>query len=836
MSRVLAVVLLSAFSVVAQTKHPFTFEDMMALKRVEEPQVSPDGKWVLFAAVDVDLKANTKTPHVWVVPLDSNQNTAGVTHSSPVLARVGNENTPRVPHPSLVLARVGDADKQKAGSSTSVGVTASREREIISDQDADRPRWAPDGKRFAFVSTKENGSQIWIADFDAATGTVTGTHRLTNIATEASGELWSPDGKNILFKSDVYPECDGTPESEAACNVKKLDEVKNSKVKAQIFTHLLYRHWSAYKEGKRTHLFLIPVDGCTAAHVGPGALIRAGEPRSPSVEQGSTGRVGATTPTRDGEGSGLCGVARDLTPGDYDAPMFSLGGQDNYAFSPDGQEICYASNHDPEPAISTNNDLFTVPVNVNSGSGGTGVSPVQATPAQVLAATKNITAENKAADNTPLYSPDGKYIAYRAQQRPGYESDLWRLMLYERKTGEKLSLTERFDRWVGTFAWQPDSTAVFFGAERAGQLPIYRLSVAGDGTRKSTHGEVELAFGAKGYKDDLAVTPDGRTLVFTEMSVGYPVGIYAGSIESFREDVWLRDFNAVCGGKDLKDCSVLEAIGNPLVHLNDSVLSQVSMSPLETFWFTGADNDKVQGWLIKPPNFDPNKKYPVKFIIHGGPEVPLGDEWSYRWNFELFAANGYVVIFINFHGSPGYGQKFIDAINGDWGGAPFEDLMKGLDYAEQHYPFIDKDRECALGGSYGGYMTNWILGHTNRFKCIVTHDGMFNPFSAWGTTEELWFNEWEFKGTPWTNRELYRKWSPHLSAANFKTPTLVIHGQLDYRLDVSEGFQLFTTLQRLGVPSKMLYFPDEGHWVLKPQNSQLWYKTVNDWVDQWVRK
>jgi len=260
------------------------------------------------------------------------------------------------------------------------------------------------------------------------------------------------------------------------------------------------------------------------------------------------------------------------------------------------------------------------------------------------------------------------------------------------------------------------------------------------------------------------------------------------------------------------------------------------MSPLETFWFTGANNDKVQGWIVKPPDFDPNKKYPVKFIIHGGPEVPMGDEWSYRWNFELFAANGYVVIFINFHGSPGYGQKFIDAINGDWGGAPFEDLMKGLDYAEQHYAFIDKDRECALGASYGGWMANWILGHTNRFKCIVSHDGMFNTESAYGDTEELWFPEWEFKGTPWTNREMYRKWSPHLSATNFKTPTLVIHSQLDYRLDVSQGFDLFTTLQRQGVPSKMLYFPDEGHWVLKPQNSQLWYKTVNDWVDQWVGK
>jgi dipeptidyl aminopeptidase/acylaminoacyl peptidase len=260
------------------------------------------------------------------------------------------------------------------------------------------------------------------------------------------------------------------------------------------------------------------------------------------------------------------------------------------------------------------------------------------------------------------------------------------------------------------------------------------------------------------------------------------------------------------------------------------------MSPLESFWFEGAHGDKVQGFLVKPPNFDASKKYPVKFLIHGGPEGAWGDDWSYRWNPELFAANGYVVIMINFHGSTGYGQKFIDAINGDWGGAPFEDLIKGLDYAEKTYPFIDKDRECALGASYGGYMANWILGHTDRFKCIVSHDGMFNTDSAWGTTEELWFNEWEFKGTPYSNREIYEKWSPRNSAKNFKTPTLVVHGQLDYRLDVSEGFQLFTTLQRMGVPSKMLYFPDEGHWVLKPQNSQLWWKTVNEWVDQWTKK
>ncbi|MGD0832571.1 MAG: S9 family peptidase, partial [Terracidiphilus sp.] len=277
-----------------------------------------------------------------------------------------------------------------------------------------------------------------------------------------------------------------------------------------------------------------------------------------------------------------------------------------------------------------------------------------------------------------------------------------------------------------------------------------------------------------------------------------------------------------------------------LTHLNDALLAQLDLPKMESFWFTAADKTKLQGFLIPPPGYNPHVKYPTKLLIHGGPEGYWGDMWSYRWNAELFAANGYVVVMINPRGSTGYGQAIVDGVNGDWGGKPFSDLMSGLDYAESHYPFIDKSRECALGASYGGYMANWILGHTDRFKCIVSHDGMFSPESAYGSTEELWFNEWEFKGKPWDYYgkpdadNPYRKWSPALSSKNFKTPTLVIHGQLDYRLDVSEGFQLFTTLQRLKVPSKMLYFPDEGHWVLKPQNSRLWYKTVNDWVDQWT--
>jgi dipeptidyl aminopeptidase/acylaminoacyl peptidase len=482
--------------------------------------------------------------------------------------------------------------------------------------------------------------------------------------------------------------------------------------------------------------------------------------------------------------------------------VFSLGGQDNYSFSPDGQEICFTSNHDKVEATSTNNDLWIVPVNGGTGSVGTGDSPIQP---------KNITADNPASDSTPLYSPDGKYIAYRTQQRPGYESDRFRLMLYDRKTGEKKNLTEDLDGWVGTLVWAPTSKRIYFNTEGNGKTAVFSLLLA-------TGKRVELPMFVMATVDDLMVAPNGEDIYFTNNSLQSPNDIY----------VFMLCPNG-CGDPPPPP-------PKQLTHLNDSVLSQVSMSPLDSFWFTGAHGDKVQGFLVKPPNFDPNKKYPVKFLIHGGPQGAWGDDWSYRWNPELFAANGYVVIMINFHGSTGYGQKFIDAINGDWGGAPFEDLMKGLDYAEKTYPFIDKDRECALGASYGGYAINWILGHTDRFKCLVSHDGMFNADSAWGTTEELWFNEWEFKGTPWTNREMYRKWSPHLSATNFKTPTLVVHSQLDYRLDVSEGFQLFTTLQRLGVPSKMLYFPDEGHWVLKPQNSQLWYKTVNDWVDQWTKK
>ncbi|MGB8918638.1 MAG: prolyl oligopeptidase family serine peptidase, partial [Candidatus Sulfotelmatobacter sp.] len=593
-----------SFPAFAQAKHSFTFEDMMKLKRVGEPEVSPDGKWVIFSVVDVDLAANTKTPHIWIVP------TAG-----------------------------------------------GQEREIIADQDADRPRWAPDGKRFAFLSNKTGGSQVWVADFDGEAGKAISTSQLTSIATEAGGELWSPDGKNVLFTSDVYPECNGQP-NEISCNTKRFYQEKNSKVKALVFDNLLYRHWNTYKEGKRTHLLLANIRSAGA----PKCVNAPGQPCS--------NRQYFVT------------SYRDLTPGDYDAPVFSLGGQDNYAFSPDGQEICYTSNHDKNEAASTNNDLWIVPVNVGADAFVRPASEASAREpnnyvAQVLAKTKNITADNPASDSTPLYSPDGRYIAYRAQQRPGYESDRFRLVVYDRMTGKKRTLTpDWFDRWVGSFTWAPPSAApgaweIYAPVEEEGSTLIWSIWFNGqqDPAKRPAHqGGIggapyysSLGRITRGYDDDLAITADGKTLLFTRMSLQRPTEIYrlplgAGQI----------DYNNLPKGEQL-------------THLNDEVLSQIEMQPIECFWFPGAHGDKVEGFLVKPPNFDPSKKYPVKFLIHGGPQGAWGDDWSFRWNPELFAAptaatpSGYVVIMINFHGSTGYGQKFIDAINGDWGGAPFED-------------------------------------------------------------------------------------------------------------------------------------------------------------------
>jgi len=683
-----------------------SFEDMMKMKRLGETAVSPDGKWLAYSVTTVNLEQNTKTAELFLQPI------------------AGGDAKP------LTAAQPGDSG----------------------------PQFAPDGHSVLFLSGREGGQQVWTADFDPATGATSNPKKLTAISTEADNALWSPDGHSVLFTSAVYPDCPAISAADGAtgdkCNADRDAAQAASKVKAQIFTHLLYRHWNHFTGDKRSHLFLLSVE---------------------------------------------TGALRDLTPNDqHDVPPFSLeGGGCGCAFAPDGKELAFTENLDEEPAISISAKIFTLdltnpaakPVAVSTSLGG---------------------------NFNPAYSPDGKYLAWRSEARAGYESDKFRLVLYDRATKTIKDLLPKFENWVEEFAWGPDSKTVYFVSEENGEAPIFTATLDGK------FGEDSLA-GAHGEFSNLHPLPTSPQLIGTITTAGSPSEVT---------------------GIPLVDKLPLVAMNlteHRLTHLNYALLSQLDLPKMESFWFEAADKTKVQGFIIRPPNFDPAKKYPLKFLIHGGPEGNWGDAWSYRWNAELFAANGYVVVMINFRGSTGYGQDFVDAINGDWGGKPFTDLMTGLDYAEQHYPFIDKNRECALGASYGGYMANWVLGHTNRFKCIVTHDGMFDPESAYGTTEELWFNEWEFKGKPWDyygkpdSENPYRKWSPMMSAKNFKTPTLVIHGQLDYRLDVAEGFQLFTTLQRLKVPSKMLYFPDEGHWVLKPQNSQLWYKTVNDWVDEWTK-
>jgi dipeptidyl aminopeptidase/acylaminoacyl peptidase len=700
-------------------KHPFTFEDMMKLKRVDEPVPSPDGKWVVFSATDVDLEANTKISHLWIGP-----------------------------------ANGGPAEAGKRLSET--------------PNHEERPRFSPDGKRLIWTSKATDPTQIWMCDFNSDNGTLSGKpDQVTDISTGADGAIWSPDGKNIVFVSEVYPDC-----KDDACNRQRDEELKKSKVKAKIFTRLFYRHWNAFTEFKRSHLFVV------------------------SAEASVVGRDSVEPATNSSPAPQSVALPKDLTPGDHDVPPFHLGGQDMYAISPDGQELAYTSNIDEVEATSTNNEIFTVPIAPASAKGQSGSDP------------KKIST-SPGADETPLYSPDGKYLAWRSQARVGFESDKWRLLVQDRQSGKTKDLSEKFDRSVGSFCWD-NWDEIWLSYEEYGQAFITRVSALDAAIQKSAMWPRHDT-----HADDLTFAND--TVFFSQMSITAPSEIWSFGIT----------------GPDSPARKELGAV----THMNDALLSQIDMQPLESFTFKGANDEEVQGFMVKPPGFDPNKKYPLKFLIHGGPQGAWGNDWTYRWNAELFAATGnYVVVMINFHGSTGYGQKFTDSISGDWGGKPYVDLMKGLDYVEKTYPFIDKNREAALGASYGGYMANWLLGHTNRFKCIVSHDGTFNTESAFGTTEELWFPNWEFKGPPWKNRELYRKWSPHLFADKFKTPTLVVHGQLDYRLDVSNGFDLFTTLQTLKVPSKMLYFPDEGHWVLKPQNSRLWYKTVNDWVDQWCKK
>jgi len=481
------------------------------------------------------------------------------------------------------------------------------------------------------------------------------------------------------------------------------------------------------------------------------------------------------------------GPARDLMlPMDADCPSKPFGDSNDYAISPDGKTIVFsAKDVGREEAWSTNFDLFAVPTD---GS----------------AAPHKLTS-NPATDSAPRFSPDGKTLAYLAMSRAGYEADRYDIVLRDVPTGAERKITlraddsERGDRSPGAMAWSPDGKELFCVAEHLGQSAIFAVD--------TTSGKAHVVVGEGTCSEPQAY--GGRVLYGMNSLLG-PAELYTAA----------RD------GQDVKQ----------VTHLNDAKVAAARFGKPERFSFKGAKGDTVHGYIVYPVDFDPAKKYPVAFLIHGGPQGSFGNDFHYRWNPQAYAGAGYAVVMVDFHGSTGYGQAFTDAINNDWGGAPFEDLMKGLDFALAKYPFMDRDRVGALGASFGGYMITWIAGHTDRFKSLVCHDGNLDERMAYFDTEELWFPEWDHQGLPWVNPENYSKQSPIEFVENWKTPMLVIHGMKDFRVVYTQGISTFTALQRKGVPSKLLVFPDENHFVLKPANSILWHETVIGWLDQWLKK
>jgi dipeptidyl aminopeptidase/acylaminoacyl peptidase len=677
-----ALVALIPSLVAAQGASRFTVDEMLKLDRVSDPQLSPDGRHVAYVVTEVSLEQNSRNSDIWMVPA------AG---GAPV-----------------AVARSPRSD--------------------------DTPRWSPDGRRLAFVSTRDGSSQVWLVAIGPS-GPAGEPRKLTNLATEASGAIWSPDGKWILFVSDVDPAC-----PTLACNEQRLKEAEARKSKARVIDGLMFRHWTSWKEGRFSHLFLVPADGSTPP--------------------------------------------RDVTPGLGDVPPFSLGGPTDYAFSPDSRELAFARKTDKVEAISTNSDLFLLDL------------------ANPKAEARKITT-NPAADGGPAYSPDGRFIAYRAQHRPGFEADRWQLMLYDRKAGEHRSTTVGWDRSPDSYVWAPGSKTIFLTAENEGRSDILRLDLGQGDPRPIVTG---------GTNGELQISSDGTTLVFTRNDLMSPSEVVAVRIEG--------------EARPLGD----------VLRLTDANpgLEAFNLRPGESVTFEGAGGTPVQAWIVRPPDFVEGRKYPLLYLVHGGPQSAWHDGWTFRWNAQVFASAGYVVVMPNPRGSTGFGQKFVDEISGDWGGRVYEDLMKGLDFAES-LPYVDKGRTGAAGASFGGYMMNWFLGHTSRFRAIVTHASVYNLTSMWGVTEELWFPEWDIQGTPWTNPEGYAKFSPHTYAKNFKTPTLVTHGEIDFRVPIGEGLQLFNTLQRLEVPSRLVYFPDEGHWINRPANAALWYREFIGWMDRWVK-
>ena len=648
---VLVIILLLIPVATYAQKRAFTIQDLYRVKSISDVHVSPDGKSVIYAVATSDLPRAKRVTHIWMMDIDGRN-----------------------------ARQLTSGDKSESS-----------------------PAFSPDGKWISFISSKDGSPNLYVLPSSGGEA-----KKLTNISTGISDPLWSPDGKWIAFSSDVYPEC-----ADDACNKKTAETWSKGPIKAHTAESLLYRHWTEWKDGTRTHIFLA---------------------------------------------SAATGEARDLTPGDFDSPAFQLGGALQYAFSPDGKEMAFVSNHDKQAASSTNNDLWLISLSDPKPQA------------------RNITALNHAYDGSPKYSPDGKYIAYRMQKQPAYESDLFRLALYDRAAGVSKVLTESFRNWIEEFQWADDSKSIFFSGPLEGQVPVHRVDIA---SRSITQVLADKSV------FEWTVIAAGKRMLYTRSSVGEPVEIFSADLNSGRASTPVR-----------------------ISHINDAVASEVDIRPAEMMWVDGARGEKVQVFIVKPHGFDPNKKYPLILNVHGGPQSQWGD--AFRGDWQVYPGSGYVVAFANPHGSVGRGQDYTAEISGDWAGAVFEDLMKVTDAVEK-LPYVDRNRMGAMGWSYGGYMMMWFEGHTDRFKAIASMMGLYDLRSFFGATEESWFPEWDLKGQPW-NSELYEKWSPSNGVKNFKTPTLVISGERDYRVPYTQSLQFFTALQKMNVPSKLLIYSNAGHW------------------------
>ena len=467
---------------------------------------------------------------------------------------------------------------------------------------------------------------------------------------------------------------------------------------------------------------------------------------------------------------------------DGDVPSKPFGDRDEYRFSPDGKAVVFSVRlAGKTEAWSTNFDLFTVPA-----EGGV---------------PRNLTPDNPAWDAKPAFSPDGKTLAYLAMKKPGFEADRFQLVLMDVATGKKRLVAEKWDRSIGDYKWTPSGQAILATADDLGNHRLFSIDAAS--------GKV-TSLSNNGYVSTFDVR--GNTVVVAQARLDSPAQLYKAQ---------LGDSNSAAV---------------QLTQLNADALKDVKFGEYEQFSFAGAKGETVYGYVMKPWNAVPGQKYPLAFIVHGGPQGSFGNTWSYRWNPQTYAGAGYASVFIDFHGSTGYGQAFTDSISGDWGGKPLEDLKKGLAAAVKKFPWLDRERSCALGASYGGFMVNWIAGNwSDGFKCLVNHDGIFDTRGMAYATEELWFTEWENGGTYFDKPATYEKFNPVHHVKKWKTPMLVIQGELDFRVPTTQALGTFSALQRQGVESKLLVFPDENHWVLKPANSVQWHHTVNAWLDQHLK-